>query len=108
MDIAAFLPRPQLARVVVNHVDGNKKNNTAENLEYISLEETGIHAISTGLVFARKVLRSDGTIYRSVNHAARALGLKVSGQVDNVLGGRQKTTHGHGFVYLDNYGRNNT
>lgn len=39
--------RPQ--GLVINHIDGNKLNNTVENLEYVSSKENSIHAVKNGL-----------------------------------------------------------
>lgn len=52
----AFLPRPR-RRIgpggndfVVNHIDGNKLNNSVENLEYITARANVSHARTTGLL----------------------------------------------------------
>jgi hypothetical protein len=45
----AFIGRKP-ATLQVNHKDGNKDNNTAENLEYITQTENLRHAFRTGLM----------------------------------------------------------
>lgn len=47
---AAFLPSPLPSQIVVNHKDGNKQNNAAENLEWCSLSANSRHAHETGLI----------------------------------------------------------
>ena len=44
----AFIPNPE-RKPQVNHIDGNKSNNVASNLEWVSQSENHIHAIAHGL-----------------------------------------------------------
>jgi hypothetical protein len=49
----AFIPNPD-NKPQVNHIDGNKKNNTVENLEWVTAQENSVHAFNTGLRHGRK------------------------------------------------------
>lgn len=44
-----FLPRPKHGQTQVNHIDGNKLNNSVLNLEWVTPSENIRHSYSTGL-----------------------------------------------------------
>lgn len=44
----AFVPNPN-NKPVVNHIDGNKRNNLASNLEWMTYSENTLHSFKNGL-----------------------------------------------------------
>jgi len=97
----AFIPSDDKS-LDVNHIDGNKENNSVANLEWCTRSENCKHAFSIGLSkigdrhrkilrdagrmrtgennrMARKVINNDtGKIYPTVTSAAKDMGLKYS------------------------------
>lgn len=96
----------------VNHIDGNKENNTAENLEWINNKDNIHHAINSGLwekVFLgskkenerrkKKVIAySDNNkiVFDSVAEAERFFN---SRHISDVLKGKRKHVKGYSFEY---------
>lgn len=86
----------------VNHIDGNKKNNNVENLEWVSCRENVDHAMRTGLMNGQNVIAyKDGNfigVWPSIRLAAKNFNVNES-SIRKALNGKIKSVKGCCFSY---------
>ena len=103
---SAFCENPD-GKPFVNHIDGDRKNNKASNLEWCTASENEIHAHKMGLNSVEPMLCKTrkpveqrdwgGRLIKrwdSMSQAARSLGLDVSG-ISFCCSGRTKSCGGY-------------
>lgn len=99
----AFVENPNGYKEV-NHLDENKKNNYADNLQWVSHVENCNHGTRNKRV-AEKTSKSilcveTGIKYKSVSEAAHYMGI-VKTAISNCLNGRSNTAAGYHWGYVD-------
>lgn len=103
--VAASFCQGSADKLEVNHIDGNKKNNRADNLEWTTRSDNVKHAFSIGLAkkspksgVPRKKVKvvETGVIYDGLRECARCIdGLEPN--ISACLSGVQKTHRGYHF-----------
>ena len=110
----AFIKNPK-RKPQVNHISGNKFDNAASNLEWVTGKENIEHAIRIGLIKTKdKVVKVNkdpkwrkrkvriietGQCFSSIVDCANAINGRTRG-VSEVLGGRKKSHRGLHFEYI--------
>lgn len=90
----------------VNHIDGDKANNSISNLEWVSRSENVRHSMKVlghkPLGPKAKKVRDEitGDVFNRAKEVSKKYGISIS-YVYNQLAGREKDMEGHRFRYME-------
>ena len=89
---------------VVNHIDGNKENNSVENLEWCNASQNRKHACDTGLAAKEEgrliMCNETKEVYKGVMSAARHIGISHT-MISSIVNGGGGTAKGFTFSNTD-------
>lgn len=89
---------------VVNHIDGNKENNSVENLEWCNASQNRKHACDTGLAAKEEgrliMCNETKEVYKGVMSAARHIGISHT-MISSIINGVGGTAKGLTFSNTD-------
>lgn len=99
----AFVPNPT-GLCDVNHIDGNKQNNRADNLEWTDKSGNALHSYRIGLhgTTAVAAYTQDGKLcktFPSVKEAMSFCGVTYNAGISRCLRGKAPTAHGFVWKY---------
>ena len=107
----AFVLNPQ-NKPQVNHIDGNKQNNTVDNLEWVTQTENLVHAVRLGLIDTNLMVKAtskkanqydkSGKLIKtwdSMSEAARATNTYV-GNITRCCQNKIKSTGGYKWSFV--------
>lgn len=106
----AFNPRGEYGKydknLTINHIDGDKTNNSLGNLEWCTQSENQYEAIRLGLQKnegLKIICLDDKSIYKSATEAARSVGGEIGEMVARVCRGERSHYRNKHFAFYDDY-----
>lgn len=101
-----FIPNPQ-GKPQINHIDGDRTNNRADNLEWVTGSENMLHSYANGLTKprGRKPVRATNLItgetkeFESIRFASRELLINPDA-IRAALKGRSRTSGGYTWEFI--------